>query len=361
VYNLNSYSSAINNILIIILILVIYTIRMYNNKYRTILVFLLLWALLSVSNIIYFYLLIETSILYFIYLFSYSAYKERTRSLILIIIYILIFRLPFLVLTLNIQTNIHLIKVTCTNWAMFALLIIIFVIKIPLFGLHYWLLKAHSYCTTLGRVILARIILKVGVLGFIYIYQIRYVNLMYAKYFVWIGVLISSLNMLFLTDIKMIIAQTRVTHISFLCISLSISNNIRIKLNIMFCYIHGLVRSIIFRFAEILMVSNKSRNIILLKQLYVIRLIFIVIMLINNSFPATPYMWCELWIFIIISRNMIRYIPIVIVIVIACNILFFNWLTMLKYQYMVIISDLKYVYATTQLMFRLLLFIILIK
>jgi len=350
-----------NSILISILILVIYTISIYNSKYNTVVILLLLWAILTVNNTIYFYILIETSILYFIYLFSYRVYKERRRSLILIIIYILRFSLPFLLITLNIQANIYIIKVTCRDWIIFRLLVIIFIIKIPLFGIHYWLLKAHSYCTTWGRVILARIILKVGVLGFIYVYQIRYINIMYVKYFLYVGVIISSLNILFLSDIKIMIAQTRITHISFLCISIVRNNNIRIKLSIIFCYIHGLVRSIIFCFAEILMVNSKSRNIILLKQLYVISFIFMIIMLINNSFPATPYIWCELWIFIIINRNIIRFIPLVIVVVITCNILFFNWLVMLKYQYTVIISDLKYVYGTIQLIFILLIFIILIK
>ena len=350
-----------NSILIIILILVIYTISIYNSRYNTVSIFILLWGILSVNNTIYFYMIIEASILYFIYLFWYRAYKERRRSLILIIIYILRFSLPFLVITLNMQTNIYIIKVICRDWIIFLLLVIIFIIKIPLFGVHYWLLKAHSYCTTWGRVILARVILKVGVLGFIYIYQIRYINIIYVKYFLYVGVLISSINILFLSDIKIIIAQTRVTHISFLCIRIVRNNNIRMKLSIIFCYIHGLVRSIIFCFAEILMVNSKSRNITLLKQLYVISFTFILIILINNSFPATPYIWCELWIFIIIIRNIIRFIPLVVVVVITCNILFFNWLVMLKYQYTIIISDLKYIYGGIQLMLILLIFIMIIK
>jgi len=301
------------------------------------------------------------SILYFIYIFLYRGYKERTRSLSIIIIYILIFRLPFLVIALNTQTNVMIIKITYNDWLIFILIVIIFVIKIPLFGLHYWLLKAHSYCTTWGRVILARIILKVGVLGFIYVYQIRYVNMVYVKYYIFVGVVISRINILFLTDIKIIIAQTRVTHISFLCISIMINNSIRIKLSIIFCYIHGLVRSMIFTIAEILIIYSKSRNIILLKQLYVVSFIFITVILINNSFPITPYMWCEIWIFLRIKRNIIRITLIVLVIVIACNLLFFNWLVRLKHQYSEIISDIKHIYAVLQLICNLIVFIILLK
>ena len=321
-----------------------------------------MWAVLSVNNIIYFYMLIEVSIVYFIYLFIYRAYKERTTSLILIITYMLIFRLPFLIIILNIQTtNILLIKINNTSIMIFLIIVIIFINKIPLYGFHYWLLKAHSYCTTWGSVILARIMLKVGVLGFIYIYQVSYININIFKYYIYLGIIISRFNILYITDIKIIIAQTRVTHISFLGISLLINNNIRIKLSVIFCYIHGIIRSIIFAFAEMLMTYNKSRNIILLKQLYVIRFIFMTIILINNSFPITPYMWCELWIFIMIRRNILRYIPIIIVIVLTCNLLFFNWLILIKHQYIIIISDIKYSYIIMYLLFSLILFFILIK
>lgn len=88
----------------------------------------------------------------------------------------------------------------------------------------------------------------------------------------------------------MIIAQTRVTHISFISLSLVINSNIRSKLGIVFCYVHGVVRSMMFANAEALMVYNKSRNMLLIKQLYIMSIIFIGIILINNSFPITPYM-----------------------------------------------------------------------
>jgi len=45
-----------------------------------------------------------------------------------------------------------------------------FLIKLPLFGVHLWLPKAHVEATTEGSMILARILLKLGVFG---ILQIR--------------------------------------------------------------------------------------------------------------------------------------------------------------------------------------------
>jgi len=335
-------------------------ISIYNRCYKTVSIFTLIWVLLRVNNIIYFYIIIEVSILYFVYLFYLRARKERRESLILIILYILVFSLPFIVVILSIETSIFLIKTTNIRIIVFIMVRMIFVNKMPLYGLHYWLLKAHSYCTTWGRVILARIILKVGVLGFIYIYQISYMyNLRYFKYFIWVGVIISRVNILFITDVKIMIAQTRVTHISFIRLSLLINNNMRIKLGIVFCYVHGVVRSMMFTNAESLMIFSKSRNILLFKQLYITTLIFIVTILINNSFPITPYMWCELWIFyMIISRKMI-WIILIITIVLTCNILFYNWLVMIKYQYILIISDLKFTYIIVYIFLGLRLFFIL--
>ena len=93
--------------------------------------------LLRVNRIIYFYLIIEISILYFVYLFYLRAYKERRKSVILMIFYILIFSLPFIVIILNTETNILLIKTTNTRFIVFIIMRIIFVNKIPLYGFHY--------------------------------------------------------------------------------------------------------------------------------------------------------------------------------------------------------------------------------
>jgi len=253
--------------------------------------------------------------------------------------------------------------VTNHNTVVAIALAMVFINKIPLYGFHYWLIKAHSYCTTWGRIILARIILKVGVLGLMYLYQIRYICLTYIKYFLYVGICISRVNILFLTDIKIIIAQTRVTHISFLGVRLLLNRNLSIKLSIVFRFIHGAVRSIMFAFGEMLAIFSKSRNMMLLKSIYVISIIFIGVILINNSFPITPYIWCELWIFIIMSSciNSVRCAIIVIIMVLSCNILFFQWVVIIKHQYLAVISDLKYTYLIKYIVITIMLFFIMLK
>jgi len=319
------------------------------------------------SNIIYFYILMEVSIVYFIYLFIYRAYKERSRSLILIVLYILIFRLPFIIIILNIATTrIAIMKVRNVSVSIGLLRVWVFINKIPLFGFHYWLLKAHSYCTTWGRIILARVILKVGVLGLVYLYQVRYClsSYKYLKLYLYVRICISRMNILYITDIKMIIAQTRVTHISFLGLSLLLNRRFSIKLRVVFGFIHGIVRALIFAFGEVLAQCSKSRNILILKKVYIIRLIFIRVILLNNSFPITPYMWCELWIFIIMARrvsSVMRCAFIVVIMILTCNILFFQWVVIIKHQYLIVMSDIKQVYLFRYTILRLIFFFIILK
>lgn len=80
-----------------------------------------------------------------------------------------------------------------------------------------------------------------------YLSQVSYVsNKSIVKYYLYVGICLSRINMLFITDIKMMIAQTRVTHISFLGVALLLNRNFTIKLSVIFGLIHGIVSTLIF-------------------------------------------------------------------------------------------------------------------
>jgi len=49
-----------------------------------------------------------------------------------------------------------------------------FRVKFPIFGLHYWLPVAHVEASTIGSILLAGILLKLGSVGLYYI--INYLN-----------------------------------------------------------------------------------------------------------------------------------------------------------------------------------------
>jgi NADH:ubiquinone oxidoreductase subunit 4 (subunit M) len=49
-----------------------------------------------------------------------------------------------------------------------------FLVKFPIFGFHYWLPVAHVEASTVGSILLAGILLKLGSLGLLYV--ISYIN-----------------------------------------------------------------------------------------------------------------------------------------------------------------------------------------
>jgi len=46
-------------------------------------------------------------------------------------------------------------------------ILLVFAVKLPLYGLHYWLPIAHVEAPTFGSIILASVLLKLGVIGII--------------------------------------------------------------------------------------------------------------------------------------------------------------------------------------------------
>jgi NADH:ubiquinone oxidoreductase subunit 4 (subunit M) len=49
-----------------------------------------------------------------------------------------------------------------------------FIVKFPIFGFHYWLPVAHVEASTIGSMLLAGILLKIGCIGVFYV--VYYLN-----------------------------------------------------------------------------------------------------------------------------------------------------------------------------------------
>jgi len=190
------------------------------------------------------------------------------------------------------------------NWCILYLYFIVFLVKIPLYPYHLWLLKIHLESPYYCSIILASIILKLGIYGLI-----RFIPLLsengiyfYSGFYRLIGSILISIYCISLWDYKLLVANSSVVHI-VICFLGCI--HIRKNRLLCSCFIivrHGFCSSALFYICNILYKCCLSRTFNLYSGLYTInpyiRLWLLVFSLINISLPPIIRYFVEFQIFI---------------------------------------------------------------
>jgi NADH-quinone oxidoreductase subunit M len=173
---------------------------------------------------------------------------------------------------------------------------IAFACKIPVVPFHIWLPEAHGEAPTVGSVLLAGILLKLGVYGFI-----RYPIAMFplaSKECAWfliaisaIGCLYSALCALRCTDAKKIIAYSSVSHMNLIVVGL-FSNTVEgLEASILQCVSHGIVSSALFFLIGIIYDRFHTRDIYRFSYIFQIMplysVFFLFFTLSNMAIPGT--------------------------------------------------------------------------
>lgn len=126
-----------------------------------------------------------------------------------------------------------------------------FAIKVPMFPFHTWLPDAHTEAPTVGSVILAAVLLKLGTYGFIRI-AIPILPDAAVAWAPWIGLLAvigiiyGALGCLAQRDMKRLIAFSSVAHMGFVMLGIATLTSFGINAAVFGMVAHGLITGMLF-------------------------------------------------------------------------------------------------------------------
>ena len=138
-----------------------------------------------------------------------------------------------------------------TQVLLFAGLFLGFAIKVPMFPFHTWLPDAHTEAPTVGSVLLAAILLKLGAYGFIRI-ALPILPEAAQTWAPWIGLLAvigiiyGALGCLAQRDMKRLIAFSSIAHMGFVMLGIATLTDFGINAAIFGMVAHGLITGMLF-------------------------------------------------------------------------------------------------------------------
>jgi NADH-quinone oxidoreductase subunit M len=126
-----------------------------------------------------------------------------------------------------------------------------FGIKVPIFPFHTWLPDAHTQAPTVGSVILAAVLLKLGTYGFVRV-ALPILPEAAVEWAPWIGalavvgIIYGAICCLAQTDMKRLIAFSSVAHMGFTMLGIATLTDFGLNAAVMGMVAHGLITGMLF-------------------------------------------------------------------------------------------------------------------
>nr|UFK29102.1 NADH dehydrogenase subunit 4 [Geomys texensis] len=271
----------------------------------------------SATELIMFYILFESTLIpTLIIITRWGNQTERLKAGSYFLFYTLVGSIPLLIAliclykttgTLNISSLQMTYKTdpfTWTNNLMWLACMMAFMVKMPLYGLHLWLPKAHVEAPIAGSMVLAAILLKLGSYGMmrmsLFITPSSEKMIMpFILLSLW-GMLMTSSVCLRQTDLKSLIAYSSVSHMALVILAIMIQTPWSYMGATAMMVSHGLTSSALFCLANTNYERVHSRTMLLTRGLQSIlplmAMWWFMISLTNMALPPTINLIGELFI-----------------------------------------------------------------
>nr|YP_004123553.1 NADH dehydrogenase subunit 4 [Cynoglossus abbreviatus]ACT80252.1 NADH dehydrogenase subunit 4 [Cynoglossus abbreviatus]AFB71295.1 NADH dehydrogenase subunit 4 [Cynoglossus abbreviatus] len=286
--------------------------------YITLLIFLQLFLIFAFSSteLIMFYIMFEATLIpTLIIITRWGNQLERLSAGTYLLFYTLISSLPLLVALLMIQTKTGSLSLTSTQFYfplipqhnfLWLACFLAFLVKMPLYGLHLWLPKAHVEAPIAGSMILAAVLLKLGGYGMMRISSMvepisNNMTYPFITLALW-GIIMTGLICLQQMDLKSLIAYSSVGHMGLVVGGIMTQTSWGYSGALILMIAHGLTSSALFCLANINYERTHSRIMYLTRGLQIIFPLmaawWLSFTLANLALPPLPNMMGELTIIV---------------------------------------------------------------
>nr|YP_010704903.1 NADH dehydrogenase subunit 4 [Lepturacanthus savala]WCP19611.1 NADH dehydrogenase subunit 4 [Lepturacanthus savala] len=291
--------------------------RMYISLLTSLQIFLIM--AFSATEIIMFYIMFEATLIPTLILITrWGNQTERLNAGAYFLFYTLAASLPLLVALMVLQNSTGTLSILIMQYAppmemssysakiWWVACLAAFLVKMPLYGVHLWLPKAHVEAPIAGSMVLAAVLLKLGGYGMIRMMimlepatkELSYPFIIFA---LW-GVIMTSSICLRQTDLKALIAYSSVSHMGLVAAAILTQTPWGLSGAVILMIAHGLTSSALFCLANTNYERTHTRTMLVARGMQILLPLmtawWLIASIANLALPPLPNLIGELMILV---------------------------------------------------------------